>query len=337
MSTTTPKLGLIKPDGGDYVDVNDLNANFDRIDNMTANDVGALPISGGTLTGNTTIQTNSSPLIQMLVTNTTKRALLTKNATSSIDYGTKVTDELDSNNKTALILNSGSSQNAKARLELTVGGNSTQYNIYGEHNKPTASDVGALPIGGGTLTDVLQIHTPSYPNIKLIAGNGSATSCSVIEGSPDSDGAITLWNYDNKNDGSNRRGLALGNATRTGLHDAIRLRTLVNGTSTNYMLFGEHNKPLGTYVGNGSTTERRINTGGRGRVVMITAPSQGGVSYSTIITANGGVSWNNQNTTSATVKGFGGGAVYWSYDSIYLHSNAPELNANGVTYTYQVL
>lgn len=135
MSTTTPKLGLIKPDGGDYVDVNDLNANFDKIDNMTAADVGALPISGGTASGEITVETNSSPSLHARVKGTTKRCSLIRNATTSLDYGTKVVDEVEGNNKTALILATTNSLIEKAVLEVTESGNATQYNLYGEHNK----------------------------------------------------------------------------------------------------------------------------------------------------------------------------------------------------------
>lgn len=58
MATTTTKHGLTKPASTDFYDITEYNETLDKIDEFysptnkpTATDVGALPISGGTVTG----------------------------------------------------------------------------------------------------------------------------------------------------------------------------------------------------------------------------------------------------------------------------------------------
>ena len=74
--------------------------------------------------------------------------------------------EDDNNKRTVLQLNSSPDENGNPAIrllfrdeDLNVTGVSA---LYGQHNKPIASDVGALSLSGGTLTGPLTIHDNNY-------------------------------------------------------------------------------------------------------------------------------------------------------------------------------
>lgn len=124
--------------------------------------------------------------------------------------------------------------------------------IYGEHNKPEAEDVGALPIEGGTLTG---------KTVYLDNGNARVTSGQDY---------VQMDVYDTPKDDNNRRKLVL-NGNATDLSNAMVLTSVVNGEKQNYTMFGKHNKPTGSYVGDGKANERKIQTGGIGMMLLITS------------------------------------------------------------------
>lgn len=69
--------------------------------------------------------------------------------------------------------------------------------------------------------------------------------------------------------------LALRNSLYTGgsvAHALSFINQLADGISTEYKIYGEHNKPSGSYTGNGSATERVINIGGIGDILFIKSP-----------------------------------------------------------------
>ena len=112
---------------------------------VTAAQANALPISGGTLTGNLTIDPSySSPpaftLTAEAPTNTTASMRMSKNANNASDLGTYIRDYnaggVESNNYTQLQIRRGSPSLA-TRIQLidVVNGVTTAYNIYGDFNK----------------------------------------------------------------------------------------------------------------------------------------------------------------------------------------------------------
>lgn len=86
-------------------------------------------------------------------------------------------------------------------------------------------------------------------------------------------------------------------------------------------------KPSGFYTGNGSATQRTINTGGIGACVMIYGNGCSGIVY-----PNGG-----HFVKGTTSKSFGSGNVSCGNGSLNLNTDDEMLNANGKTYGWQVL
>lgn len=76
------------------------------------------------------------------------------------DNVTAITTGIDEDNARWIrIYNSGAASELKSSAQLLdiVNGEHTSYRLYGEHNKPTASDVGALPITGGTVNGTITV------------------------------------------------------------------------------------------------------------------------------------------------------------------------------------
>lgn len=130
-------------------------------------------------------------------------------------------------------------------------------------------------------------------------------------------------------DTNNRRFMNINNLSSSGLTNALRFAEIVNGTQNSYNIFGEHNKPSGSYTGNGSATSRTIETGGIGNAVIVICTAN---STALIITASGAFGKT------------GGSTGYFSYDTVHftngiitIASTDGSLNASGKNYTYQVL
>ncbi len=136
--------------------------------------------------------------------------------------------------------------------------------------------------------------------------------------------------FNTENDLSNRRAIWLGSSATSNaapsVASAVRLFDVVNGTRKVYNIFGEHNKPSGSYTGNGSATQREIAVGGINdnvRAVIIT--SLNGITFVT--------------SGSAVAIGTGGAkkiSNVWMGSDMNLNiATTDELvNANGVDYYY---
>lgn len=125
----------------------------------TAADVGAAPAShshaylstgGGTITGTLLINKGAYNQIQMPVSD--NYGIIEVNGS---DLSLQMRNSTDNNNRRMLrIQNPSANANAATALiyQSVVNGSTATYYLYGTHNKPTAADVGALPISGGTMT-----------------------------------------------------------------------------------------------------------------------------------------------------------------------------------------
>jgi len=83
----------------------------------------------------------------------------------------------------------------------------------------------------------------------------------------------------------------------------VKIQNRVDGTSTNYNIFGQHNKPTGSYIGNGDATSRTIDVGGIGCVLYV-------------VTVNG---WALVSGGGAVVMDYSG-VTRLSFDSVHFQS-----------------
>ena len=96
-----------------------------------------------------------------------------------------------------------------------------------------------------------------------------------------------------------------------------------------FVIHGAHNKPTGSYTGNGDATSRTIDTGGIGRCIMVNSTNGAAILsdgpafvLSSGALALSGVAWRD---------------AHFANGIITLATNNEMINANGVTYHYQVL
>jgi hypothetical protein len=100
-----------------------------------------------------------------------------------------------------------------------------------------------------------------------------------------------------------------------------------NNTHTTYQVYGAHNKPWGSYTGNGVTSVRQVATGGNGFACIVRSSS------GTCIVMGSGV----MRAAGGTFTWLPSGQSYFKNGILYIASTDAALNASGTTYTYEVL
>lgn len=178
---------------------------------------------------------------------------------------------------------------------------------------------GFLPLSGGTLNSALYVKAFSddittdkarFTQTYLTAGGGRMYGTAV--GASDSSGNPTFSFFISEND----------------------LYYKQKSSNLHKKVFGEHNKPIGTYSGNGSATSREVTiaTGGIGTALVIT--SSGGMA---IVTAEGAIVTN---ATATTVTSLTASAINYNPTTgiLTLATNNAVVNASGTNnITYQLL
>lgn len=140
-----------------------------------------LPLTGGELSGNLLIKNSESP--QIVLNNTATKRLA--NVIADSEGGVTVSTRADDNNLTQLKVRSEKSEayDLKKSLQLlrkVDGGVAQYYNIYGEHNKPTAADVSARPSTWmPNAADVGAVPTSRTVNGKALTANISLSASDV--------------------------------------------------------------------------------------------------------------------------------------------------------------
>lgn len=137
---------------------------------VTASQVGALPLNGGTMTDAINFQSADNGSSKIF-----------KNHSASADYGTEIADISKSGKKARLVLNASSGLPLAFYDENGNGGA-----IYGTHNKPSAADVGALSKSGGTVSG--SINASGH----IATGGKTTTDDGVLGVYLGSSGHITL-------------------------------------------------------------------------------------------------------------------------------------------------
>ena len=197
--------------------------------------------------------------------------------------------------------------NSKRIFESTQNGTNT---FNGTAN-------GNLPLSGGTISGDVIIKKSGQPRFFV----HSADTDRYGQFYTNAVGQVSIFSSLKSNDvAENQMSLILSPPTDT-LANLLRL----NRQGTVYKVFGEHNKPSGTYTGN--ATLRTISTGGIGSVVMI---RETGSTNHIFVDKSGFFGVRN----SAFV--YGSGASTNSACEITLASDFV-FNTSGKTYEYQVL
>lgn len=143
-----------------------------------------LPLSGGTLTGNIKINV-SNPAYSFLNSEKTKIATCKMFETGVMQLMTcdSTDGSWDSTNTAQFLLYPADAQSDIKKRAL-VNWDGTSYALYGTHNKPTVSDVGALALTGGTISGDLCV-TGALDNkggyyVDSIAGSSGTTGYTAI-------------------------------------------------------------------------------------------------------------------------------------------------------------
>ena len=171
-----------------------------------------------------------------------------------------------------------------------------------------------MPLSGGTLTGELSIennggqidtHTSSIMGQIAIATEGKYRSLDIVSYKHETNNAygIQFSGFDGK-----------------------------DGRS--WFLFGQHNKPIGQYIGDGSTTERIIETGGIGNVIIIRASGSRGKDFVTLV--SGSMGGFGKDATGAVVSFYNDTATF-KEGVLRMTTAEAYLNQAGKNYYYQVL
>ena len=112
------------------------------------------------------------------------------------------------------------------------------------------------------------------------------------------------------------------------------LRGKANGDLTwrDKKLFGEHNKPSGSYTGNGSSATRTIDIGGVGNILYITSPYGFG-----FVTADGGFFIQASYDTSSYVVSYSSSYIKFVDGVLTINTSNSYVNSSSYAYTYRVL
>lgn len=248
MATQTENYALHKIDLTDAPpDITVLNQNFDIIDDeLKELSESTLKKDGDTMTGSLTVMDNFN-------VNKTFDSVEYKTYVRPINYSIGSNDDYS----TGLIHYKGDTNNAqlmfnKDGVMLRDNVNAKAYQIFGQHNTSLLKSF-LLPLDGSVSISGTKLGIFNDKGRFVCDGNGTA---------------IIMYNV--PNDGTNRRQIAVYSSdVATNIKNSIKLSDVVNGKITSYNIFGEHNKPSGSYTGNGSATQRTVNIGGVGTTLKI--------------------------------------------------------------------
>ena len=284
-----------------------------RIESMTAEDVSALPIKGGTITGNNVQLNNGRGRVATYSTGTFLEHLDNAGDTSS-GRQLIVRSATGNPNKPAI-------SDAVLLKDLS---SDTSYAIYGEHNIPSASVIGAVPNTGGEISGDVTIRKNS-PVFKLENTNAPTGSAVTVEHFAGGGGGVYLLVDANTYSGLRFNPVSTdeeGNPVLSGNEFCFNVK------GANYTAYGSHNKPSGTYPG-GTVAKRDITVGGNGSVLMISS------SYGVIFVTFWGAVGITYSTTGVSQKTSGN--VCFRDGVLKIGETDLLYNYHDATYTYQVL
>lgn len=189
---------------------------------------------------------------------------------------------------------------------------------------------GFLPLSAGSLyalTNSLFIKKDSSPYIRITENTNNSAVAIYNRGH-----AATLEVHNAAGSTTNRRYVMIrdsGYSDPDVIENSLVFVDAVSGTSKTYNVFGEHNKPIGSYEGSGSTASRTIEIGGIGNLL--------------IITSNYGMAWVTQSgaitktTSGTTLNTLAASAVKFVDGVLTIASNSSYVNSSSYEYSYQVV
>lgn len=208
---------------------------------------------------------------------------------------------------------------------LRIFRNGVPYSVYGTHNKPTASDVGAVSKNGDTIGNYFVVSKESAPLLDLAASN--SLSRLVKNANSEDDDGLYITDFADKNSPEDRLSFRVCHkVAKESLKDAVGIIFIENDAGAYYRMFGEHNKPTVTYNGNGGS--QTIQVGGMGAVAWLIGANgvQGFVSKNGFLGMNSNGQMSNQDSNYLT---FENGVLTLKLNGL--------CNASNTAYTIQVL
>ncbi|MBO5706416.1 MAG: hypothetical protein J6S05_05405 [Bacteroidaceae bacterium] len=285
---------------------------------QTAADVGALPIGGGTLTGMTLGLREGQAIFEAYPGN--------------LDI---ISRRTDASNQFKFRLNNDASLSRALMLYQTVNGETTEYAIYGKHNKPTAADVGAVAKTGDTMTGQLHIDTNQMGRGVIVGGNTeNAYFASIGSGGVNNQRTMQIRNAD----------------TTTPATNALQYAVWTDSKSVNYTILHTGNLSAngvarietGSYVGTGELS-KSLTLSGEPQMLIVSDGSP--LMYGTDVHNFSQFIWHKGVTKHIVAQhsyGQGnrnfvvdGNTIRWSAEVEVVSSSA--MNISGETYYYTAI
>lgn len=200
--------------------------------------------SGGTITGNVTINSGATSAIGLMAPNNSdgKQAYsrIYKNASATADYGLQLRDYSHGGNETntscaIMLCNKQSNLADKLQFINQVDGSNTYYHLYGEHNKPTLSTLGVTATAAElNYVDGVTSNIQTQLNGKAASSHGThvtfATATPKAAGTAATGSATTVSRSDHVHPVQTTISGNAGSATK--LATARTIRTNLASTST---------------------------------------------------------------------------------------------------------
>lgn len=232
--------------------------------------------------------------------------------------------DIDSLKSSTMTLDSSLSQSGKAADAKAVGDAINEINetINGLEGGSVTEDY--LPLSGGTVNGNVWLLKDSMPTLTLKTNYGESR---IFRNASDTvDDGLHIVDYGVDLTYTSYNTLQISGKTDV---EPLILKKVVDGVGTLYPVYGKHNRPFGTYTGDGSQLVRTIEVGGNGNAIIIFGET---VKFA-IVTEFGSYYVSNNGTAGVqdtTGASFGSGSVsFGGSNNVF--------NSNGTEYKYIVL